>query len=231
MALTPYQSEALVKEVDDAVRQDNMMSFWTRYGRLTIGAVILALAAYGGWLFWQNHRVNVAEANSEQFADLLKGAQGATLDQPVYDKLLADGGAGYKSQAQLVKAALAAGKNDAKDAAATYDAIIADAGALQPAKDAALIRKTALLFDSTPPDQIVAALKNLSVPGNAWYGSAGELTAIAYLKMGKRDLAAEMFGSLARDAGVPDSIKLRAGQMASAMGVATPDAAAPALAR
>src|SRR4051812_39023454 len=61
LALTPYQSDALIKEVDDAVRQDDMMSFWTRYGRMTIGAVVLALAAYGGWLLWQNHRANVAE--------------------------------------------------------------------------------------------------------------------------------------------------------------------------
>ncbi|MBT2187057.1 tetratricopeptide repeat protein [Sphingobium nicotianae] len=231
MALTPYQSDALIKEVDDAVRQDDMLSFWSRYGRVVAGAVVLALGAYGGWLLWQNHRNSVAEANSEQFADLLKSAEAASLDQPVYDKLVAGGGPGYKSQAQLVKAALAAGKNDDKEAVATYDAIIADPAALQPAKDAALIRKTALSFDSMAPDQVVAALKGLAVPGNAWYGSAGELTAIAYLKMGKRDLAAELFGSLARDAAVPDSIKLRAGQMASALGAAAPAAPAPALAR
>jgi hypothetical protein len=68
------------------------------------------------------------------------------------------------------------------------------------------------------------------VPGNPWFGSAGELTAIAYLKMGRRDLASEMFTSIGREAAVPESIRLRAGQMASALGStrATTSSASPA---
>ena len=75
------------------------------------------------------------------------------------------------------------------------------------------------------PDQVVAALRGLAAPGNPWFGSAGELTGIAYLKMGRRDLAGEMFASLTRDPTVPDTIKLRAGQMASMLG-SVPAAAA-----
>jgi hypothetical protein len=226
LALTPHQTDALLREVDDAVRQDDMVSFWRNYGRLLIGAILLGLAAFGGWLFWQNHRSNVAQENSEQFANLLKSAQGATLDQPVYDKLVKEGGPAYKSEAELVKAALSAGKGDAATAISAYDAILSDPDALQPMKDAALIRKTALTFDGVKPEQVVAALKGLAVPGNAWFGSAGELTAVAYLKMGRRDLAAELFSSLTRDPTVPESIKMRAAQMASMLG--SPVAAAPA---
>lgn len=230
MALTPHQTDALLREVDDAVRQDDMLSFWKRYGRVVVGAVILGLAAFGGWLLWQNHRANVAQENSEQFANLLKTAQGASLDQPVYDKLVAQGGPGYKAEAELVKAALAAGKNDAAGAIAAYDAVLRDSSALQPMKDAALIRKTALTFDSMKPEQVISALKDLALPGNAWFGSAGELTAVAYLKMGRRDRAGELYSSLARDPLVPESIQLRAGQMASMLGspAAVPAVPAPA---
>jgi hypothetical protein len=226
LALTPHQTDALLREVDDAVRQDDMVSFWRNYGRLLIGAILLGLASFGGWLFWQNHRSNVAQENSEQFANLLKSAQSATLDQPVYDKLVKEGGPAYKSEAELVKAALSAGKGDAATAVTAYDAIIADPDALQPMKDAALVRKTALTFDGVKPEQVVAALKGLAVPGNAWFGSAGELTAVAYLKMGRRDRAAELFSSLTRDPTVPESIRMRAAQMASMLG--SPVAAAPA---
>lgn len=218
MALTPYQTEALVREVDDAVRKDDLQSFWLRYG-IAIGvAVLLGLAAFGGWLFWQNHRTSVAEASSEQFAALLRSAQGSTLDQAAYDRLVAEGGPAYKTEAELVKAALAAGRGDAKAAAASYDAILADGSAPKPMRDAALIRKTALNFDAMSPDQVVAALKSLAVPGNAWFGSAGELTAVAHLKAGRREQAAELFDRLSRDAIVPDSIQLRAAQMASMLG-------------
>jgi hypothetical protein len=218
LALTPYQTDALIREVDDAVRQDDVLSFWTRYGRMVAVAVVLGLLAFGGWLLWQNHQRSVAEANSEQFATLLKSAQGATLDQATYARIVANGGPGYKSQAEMVKAALAAGKDDSKSAIAAYDAVIADPGALQPAKDAALIRKTALSFDSLKPEQVIAALKPLATPGNPWFGSAGELTAIAYLKMGRRDQAGDLFASLTHDQQVPESIRLRAGQMASMLG-------------
>lgn len=226
MALTPYQTDALLREVDDAVRQDDLASFWSRYGRAVAAAVVLALAAYGGWLLWQNHQTNVAQANSEEFAKLLKSAEAAKLDQPLYDKIIAEGGAGYKGQAEMLKAALAAGKNDTKGAIAAYDAVIADPDALPPVKDAATMRKVALAFDSMPPDQVIATLKPLAVPENSWFGSAGELTAIAHLKAGRRDQAAALFGNLARDTQVPETIRLRAGQMASMLG--SPVAAATA---
>lgn len=218
MALTPYQNEALLREVDDAVRQDDLVSFWRTYGKLLAAAVVLGLAAFGGWLLWQNQQVKAAEARSVELSNLLKAAQGATLDQPVYNRLVADGGPGYRAQAELIKAALAAGRGDDKTATETYQAVIGDAGALAPMKDAALLRKTALGFDSMTPEAVVAALKDLAVPGNPWFGSAGELTAIAYLKMGRRDQAGQLFATISRDPPVPESIKLRAGQMASMLG-------------
>jgi hypothetical protein len=229
LALTPHQTDALLREVDDAVRQDDVANFWRNYGRAVVGAVIVGLAAFGGWLLWQSHSASVAEENSVQFSNLLKSAQGGSLDKTIYDKVVADGGPGYKAEAELVKAALAAGRDETKEAVASYDAVLADPKALPPMKDAALLRKTVATFDSLKPDQVVAALKGLAVPGNPWFGSAGELSAVAYLKMGRRDLAGELYASLARDANVPDSIKLRAAQMASMMGSlpTTPAAAAP----
>ena len=229
MALTPHQTDALLREVDDAVRQDNVTNFWVNYGKLVAGAVVLGLAAFGGWLYWQNHSAKVAEENSVQFSTLHKGAQGGSLDPKVYDKIVAEGGPGYKAEAELVKAALAAGREDLKTATTSYDAVLNDPKALQPMKDAALLRKTVTNFDTMKPEQVVDTLKGLAVPGGAWFGTAGELTAVAYLKMGRRDDAAKLYASLAKDAAVPDSIKLRAGQMSSALGSSPASAAtAPA---
>jgi len=219
LALTPQQSDALIREVDDAVRQDDLFSFWTRYGKVLIGAVVLGLAAFGGWLGWQHYQNGQAEAQSEQFATMLKQAQAAQLDQPVYDALSKNGNDGYRAQAQLVKAALDSGKQDVKGAVAVYDKLIGDAGAPQAIKDLALVRRTALVFDEAKPDQVISALKALAVPGNPWFGSAGEMTAIAYLKQGKNKEAGETFAGMSRDLQVQSSIRLRAAQMAGMLGV------------
>lgn len=228
MALSPYETDALLREVDEAVRQDDMASFWLKYGRILLIAIVLGLAAFGGWLYWQHHGITTAEKNSEQFATLLKGAGSGTIDQPLYDSIVKDGGTAYRTEAALVKAALAAGKNETKTAIADYDAILKDADALPPMKEAALIRKTTLAFDTMKPEDVVSTLQSLAAPDGPWFGSAGELTALAYLKMGKRAEAAKLFANIAKADQVPESLRLRAGQMASALGATPTPEATPA---
>jgi hypothetical protein len=223
LALTPETNDALIREVDDAVRRDDVLSFWSRYGRIVAGGVGVALAAYGGWLLWISHQNANAERNSEEFAVMLKSASSGQLDKENYGKLSKDGTSGYRSEAELVKAALAAGKSDVKAAIAAYDTLRADSGAPGPVRDLALIRRTALDFDNLKPQQVIDALKDLAVPGNPWFGSAGEMTAMSYLRMGKKREAGEMFASMNRDTTVMASVRLRAGQMAGMLGV-SPDA-------
>jgi hypothetical protein len=59
----------------------------------------------------------------------------------------------------------------------------------------------------------------LAVPGNPWFGSAGEMVAIAYLEMDKADLAGPLFAQLAQDETVPPTIRSRALQMAGVQGI------------
>lgn len=50
MALTPNTNEAFLREVDDELRRDQLLTFWERYGRALIGAIVVALALFGGYL-------------------------------------------------------------------------------------------------------------------------------------------------------------------------------------
>ncbi|MEE2741753.1 tetratricopeptide repeat protein [Sphingobium abikonense] len=219
MALTPQNSEAFMREVDDAVRQDQLTTFWQRYGRILIVLLIVGLAAFGGWLYWQHHQKTQSEAVSEQMDTLLDTAVGGgTPDAKQLDALTKASQPGYRASALLVQAGVAARKGDAKAAIAAYRAIAADDSLDQPYRDLALIRQTSLEFDSLKPQQVVDRLKPLAVEGAPWFGSAGELVAIAYMKMGKNDLAGPMFAAMAKDDKVPQSIRSRARQMAGVMG-------------
>ena len=66
---------------------------------------------------------------------------------------------------------------------------------------------------------MIDRLKPLAVPGNPWFGSAGEMVAISYLNMGKSDLAGPLFAQLAKDDNVPPTIRSRALQMAGVEGI------------
>lgn len=85
----------------------------------------------------------------------------------------------------------------------------------------ALIRVATAEFDSLPPQKTIDRLKPLAKPGTPWFGSAGEMTAISYMKMGKDDLAGPIFAQIAKQEDLPQSLRSRAQQMAGGLGIDT----------
>ncbi|AMK24033.1 MULTISPECIES: tetratricopeptide repeat protein [unclassified Sphingobium] len=220
MALTPQNSEAFMREVDEAVRQDQLLTFWQRFGRWIVVLVILGLAAFGGWLYWQHYTKTQSQAVSEEMDKVIATAVGGgTPDVKQLETLTQASQPGFRASALLVKAGTAARKGDSKAAIAAYQAMASDSSLDQPYRDLALIRQTTLEYESLAPQQVIDRLKPLAVEGAPWFGSAGELVAIAYMKLRKPDLAGPLFAAMAKDRNVPQSIRSRARQMAGLLGV------------
>lgn len=226
MALTPTDKragsdEAFLREVDDAVRASDLTNFWTRYGRWLLALLVAGLLAFGGWIIYQNRVQAAADLQSEKFVDAMdklragdeKGGRAklaalTKADQP-----------GYRAMAQLVEANMLGEDGETKKATALYAKVAGDSSLPQTFRDLALIRQTSAEFDGLPAQTVVDRLKPLAKPGNAWFGSAGEMTAIAYMKMGKDNLAGPIFAQISKQEGVPQSLRSRAQQMAGALGV------------
>lgn len=231
MAIKPKDNEAFYREVDEELRKEQLSGFWKRYGIALIAGVILLLAAIAGTIWWQNEKERRAGENAEAltqiFDDIQAGrGQGAA---PKLDALAKDGSPGYRAAAMMTKADLAIQEGREAEAIATFGRIAGDEDLPQPYRDAALIRQTGLEFDKLPPATVVERLRPLAQPGNPWFGTAGELVAAAHLKAGQPQEAAPVFAAIAKDKSVPESIRSRAVQMASALGVdALEDASAPA---
>jgi hypothetical protein len=66
---------------------------------------------------------------------------------------------------------------------------------------------------------VVQRLEPLAKPGNPWFGTAGEMTALALLKQGQKDQAGRLFAAIARDKSVPDQIRERSVQIAGTLGI------------
>ena len=221
MALTPQTNDAFLREVDDELRRDQAARLWRRWGRAAIAALVAGLIALAGWLWWQNARSAAAGVEGERLsvalADLAdrkpQVAQGklAPLATSKID--------GYRAAANLALADIKLGGGDTRGAAATYGTVVGDAGLAQPYRDLALVREVAAQYDALPPAQVVARLKPLAVAGNPWFGSAGEMTALAYLRMNQPKAAGAMLAAMAKDDGVPETIRSRSVQLASVLGV------------
>jgi hypothetical protein len=214
------EQEVLLREVDDAVRQDQLGGAVKRYGWPIAGAVVLGLAAFGGWLYWSDHSEGQIEARSEKLIAAFDQLEAGQFQQAAGDlaALSEDGSSATAISAKLARAGIALRDNKQDEAIRLYESIASDADAPQPYRDLASIRAVAIQFDKLEPQKVVDRLKPLATPGNPWFGSAGELVAMAYLKQGKKDLAGPLFAAVAKDEDVPETLRSRTRQLAGLLG-------------
>ena len=221
MAIAPQSNEAFLREVDEQVRLDTAQRFWRRWGKVVIALFVVALLALAGGLWWNAHKKSVAGVDGETLSLALDdlSENRPTKAETALKSLENSNTPGYRASSQLALAASMLVKNDTKGAVAAYDKIAADTSLGQPFRDAATVRGVASGFDTMKPEEVIAKLKPLAVAKGPWFGSAGEMTAIAYMKLNKTREAGAMFAAVAKDETVPESIRQRSVQLASAMGI------------
>lgn len=209
-----------MREVDDALRQDEMTGFFQRYGKPVIGVVVIGLLGLAGYLWWEHSSKQSAGERGEKLVMALDEVEGGNLGAA--DKklapLAAEGGASAAA-AKLTRAGIALRQDRLADAVKLYGEVAADESAPKAFRDLATVREVASNFDAMDPQKVVDRLKPLAVPGNPWFGNAGELVGIAYLKQGKNNLAGPLFAQIARDEQSPETLRRRARQMAGLLGV------------
>ena len=215
------QQDVFMREVDDALREDQFKTAMTRYGVVAGIAVVALLLALGGWLWWREHQQSVAGELGEKYMIALDQVEAGQLAPAAaaFKPLASEGPAGARAAATLMQAGIALEQGRKAEAAKLYAGIAADDAMPQPYRDLATIRDVAINFDALPPATVIARLKPLAIPGNAWFGSAGELVGAAYLKQGQGDLAGPLFAQIAKDPKVPESLRNRTRQMAGLLGV------------
>jgi hypothetical protein len=221
LALPTEPAETFVREVDENLRRDQLRDMARAYGKWVIGAVILFLVAVGAYLYWQHRQEKQAIANSEAMSAALDKVGAGDIKGGQADLVpLSDSSNDVtRATALLGRATLAVQQNDRKTASALYKQVAEDDGLPQPFRDLANERGTMVDFDSMKPDDVIARLKPLVEPGKPFFGSAGELTAMAMLAKGDRAGAGQLFARIAADRQVPESIRNRAVQVAGSLGV------------
>ena len=215
------QDEVLLREIDDAVREDQYREFAQKYGRPLLVVVIGGLIAFGGYLFWDSRQEAALEADSERLVAALDQAEAGNVDSAneTVAALAGESEGGVRAAALLMQASIALNQGRTADAVGIYARVAADEDTPPVLRDLASIREMSASFDTRDPDEVIARLEPLAVPGNPWFGSAGELVAMAYSEKGDRKRAGTLFGEIARSDDVPETLRSRARQMAGLLGV------------
>jgi hypothetical protein len=229
LAQPPDITDTFVREVDENLRRDRLRDFFQENGTWLVVALVVFLAASGGLIWLQQHKEKNAEAHVEQLAQIYKdiGVGNTSKVPQQLDDLSNSESKAVRATAMFTRAAFALQQNDTKLAIATYKKIADDSSLPHAYRDAATIRQTALEFDQLQPQDVITRLQTLAKPGNPWFGSAGEMTALALVKQGKKQEAGQLFATIAKDKSAPDQLRARAVQIAGSLGVDASSALGP----
>ena len=214
------QQDGFLREVDEALREEQLVTAFKRYAKPVGTAIVVGLLALAGYMFWDQSVKSAASERSEKSVLAFDKMQAGQLDAAAKDltPLLKDGTDGSRAVAAMNLAAIAVEQGKGEAAAKQFAAIAADPKMPKPFRDLATIREVTIRFDAMTPDVVISKLKPLAVPGNAFFGSAGELLALAYLEAGKPQLAGALLAQIGQDKTVPDSIRGRARMLAGGLG-------------
>ena len=215
------EDEILMQEIDEAVRQDDAKEFFEKYGVALGGVLALVLVGMLAYWWWDSSNEAALEAESEAIISALDSVDAndfAGADEKVAG-LIDNGSDGARTMARFMQAGAALEAGDTDRAVELYAAVANDPDAPPPLRDLATIREIATNFDDRKPADIIARLDSMAVPGHAFFGSAGELVAIAHLEAGNRQKAGTLFSEIAKDEELPETLRARARQMAGVLGV------------
>ncbi|MYL96342.1 tetratricopeptide repeat protein [Novosphingobium sp. FGD1] len=211
-----------MREVDDAVRQDQLEGFMSRYGKAVLAILVIGLLALGGWIYWDHRQTRAREEQAEAYVQALDALQVDNLDvakAKLAPIAAASGSDANATSARLLLGGIALRQDRKADALKLFRQVAGDSSAPQPMRDLATVREVGADFDAMKPQDVVDRLKPLAVPGNPWFGVAGEMVGMAYLKQGKQDQAGPLFAAIAKDESAESGLRSRARQLAAVLGI------------
>jgi hypothetical protein len=201
-------------EVEEDLRAERARRLAKRWSGVAIGAVLLALAATGGWQAWRWNEARQAAAAAETYLTLhqsteREGADLATAGNG-FAALSRESPAGYRTLARLRAAALKAETGDAAGAQALWNQVAADNEADPLYRDLATLLSVMNGLDAGDPAQLAARIAPLTADGNPWRASAREAEGLIALRRGANDEARRILEALAADPGAPQGVRERA---------------------
>ncbi|MEQ1718190.1 MAG: tetratricopeptide repeat protein [Hyphomicrobium sp.] len=227
------ERDALLREVDEELRRDQMEKLWKRYNGLILGGAALIVAAVGGYKFLEARRMSAAEAAGSAFNAAVGLANESKTDDAVkaFEQIAATGPHGYASLAKLHVAGAYARAGKSAEALAAYEALAKDAAADQLLKNFAQLQAASMRMGDADFTEMQNRLNSLTGDESPYKVSARELLGFAAFKAGKMDEARKLLEPLLIDPAatraIQDRIKVVMAKIAAAELAAAPASAAP----
>lgn len=211
----------LIREIDEELRQERMMEVLNRWQPAIIGVAIAALAAIGGYNYYQKHEQQLREQAGVRYQVGLDQAKLAGVDpakaqaaEAALTGVAKDAPAGYKALA-LLRAAALSGAVNAAAGVKDFDALTHNPALPPLYQNLASLRAALLRLDHADLKEMHQRLDALSRPGAPFRNFARELLAIAALKAGDLKSAGEALEAIIIDPQADPTMRARAEQLSA----------------
>ena len=201
----------IFREVDEEVRLDKALLFWSKYQALFIALALAIVAASAGWRFYKDGeraKAEAAGASYEAALQLSRDNKPAEADA-AFQEIIKQGGPGYGLLARFRGAADVAVTDQAK-AVQIYDALASDAKVPALMQDIARLRAAMLRLDAADAAEVKRRLEPLAAPGAPFRNSAREMLAYAAFRVDDFEAAGRWLDQIVVDLQAPAGLRQRA---------------------
>jgi hypothetical protein len=200
---------AAFQEVDEAVRQDELKAWWTRWGTYVVAGAVLVVVAVAGLVGWRQYdntqRAQASAAYSAALAKIGPDNAGARAELSQQAQSAPEP---YRSLAALAAAQLL---DKPADQVAALEAL---APKLPPElSDLALVIAGFRSVDIGKLDGLLPKLEPLAQTERPFHTSATELQALAAARKGDLKKARELWTAITKDSAAPQGAQQRAQAM------------------
>ena len=213
-------TDEFIREVDEAVRQEQWLKLWKRYGSYVVAAalaVVIGTAAGAGWRSWQQSE-RLDEARRYAAAQQMLSNDRPEDAAEAFAALAADASSGYRVLARLRAAEARAAAGDTAAAAAMLEQLAANDDAQPRYSSLADLLAAQRAFADADPDALLAELEPLSGAEDPWRHSALELRALAQMRSGDTAAARQTLDDLLADPLTPPDLGRRAAELLAFLG-------------
>ena len=202
------------QEVQEEYRREQMAKLWAKYRIPAIGgalALILAVAGYQGWTYWNTQRISASSRGFDAALALLDNDDKKGSAERLA-KVSADGTSGYALLAKFQEAALRAELGGQKTALKLYDEI-SRATSDPLFRDYAVLRAGLLTVETASLEDTKKRIDSIATGSGPWRVLAMELLAYASWRADRKDEALKLYAQIDATPSAPATTKRRATEM------------------
>lgn len=213
--------DALIREINDDLREEQMMQLWRRFGGYVIGVAVLVVVIVAGYQGWKHYTTTASHEDGERFYAASQMARSGNHAAAIeaFQKLAAEAGTGYGVLALFQEASLKVQTGDTAAAKALYLQIAKDNAADPAVSGLANVLGALVELKTGGYDRanLEMRLNAIAVEGQPYRYSARELLGLVALDAGDIANARALFEQLAADTTAPQAMSQRAHDIAQSL--------------